>query len=454
MKNKLFYLIGVACILSYTGTFTSCVNGVDDEYLEQKFTDNGGTDKEEGEELPDLNGDYGQGGDYDLLLTCNGEELGGKLISVATDENNKTATFILAGTEVDIETAIATAIPGGVGGLISGMGLKYISNSPIPGEKEISIPNVPLFKNGTAYRFDSELIQPTYTIAFKGIIEDDKMKMDINYDLTNQTLAGTWDLAAKGEIIGRFSPLWTDWDSTVNINLGKVSSFDLNKPFNSIFSLVSGPVSSAVMQQIIGTRISLQTIVKNMLQSVTAEPNGCMFATYSYSGDLTNPQWSSEMSHNILRYYYDAEHPNQKIYLEINADFLIKMIGSLIPSPSTRAADYDKTKEIGKRLIKLLVPILQNGIPCEYVLEENNLTINVDGVALRDILRVLIELLNDEVVKTEVDKVLENLGDFKQNISTMLETMPDALQYADGDKENGFTGECSYVKIGLKLVKK
>ena len=50
MKNKLSYLIGVACLLCYTSTFTSCVNGVDDEYLEQKFTENNGTD-EEGDEM-------------------------------------------------------------------------------------------------------------------------------------------------------------------------------------------------------------------------------------------------------------------------------------------------------------------------------------------------------------------------------------------------------------------
>lgn len=39
MKNKLFYLIGVAHLLSYIGTFTSCKNDIDDEHLEQQFTD-------------------------------------------------------------------------------------------------------------------------------------------------------------------------------------------------------------------------------------------------------------------------------------------------------------------------------------------------------------------------------------------------------------------------------
>lgn len=67
MKNKLFYLIGVASLLCYSGTFTSCINGVDDEYLEQKITEGTGSG-EEGEEIPDLNGEYSMVGDFDLEI--------------------------------------------------------------------------------------------------------------------------------------------------------------------------------------------------------------------------------------------------------------------------------------------------------------------------------------------------------------------------------------------------
>ena len=118
MKNKLFYLIGVASILCYTSTFTSCINGVDDEYLEQKFTDNGESNKE-GEELPDLNGDYSLEGDFELAMTCNGEVLEGKKVILTVDENNETASIIFTGDQIDLETPISGAIPGGVGGLIT-----------------------------------------------------------------------------------------------------------------------------------------------------------------------------------------------------------------------------------------------------------------------------------------------------------------------------------------------
>lgn len=41
MKNNLFYLIGVAHLLSYIGISTFSVNSADGEYLERQFTNNG-----------------------------------------------------------------------------------------------------------------------------------------------------------------------------------------------------------------------------------------------------------------------------------------------------------------------------------------------------------------------------------------------------------------------------
>ena len=55
MKNKLFYLIGVVAALCYTSTFTSCINGVDDEYLELRgdSDNNGGAGDEDDSEIFD-----------------------------------------------------------------------------------------------------------------------------------------------------------------------------------------------------------------------------------------------------------------------------------------------------------------------------------------------------------------------------------------------------------------
>lgn len=225
MKNKLSYLIGVACLLSYTGTFTSCVNGVDDEYLEQKFTESSGTDNES-EELPDLNGDYSIEGDYELTMTCNGELLEGKKVVMAVDETNESASITFTAAETDLESIIGL-IPGA--NLIQGLGLRYTGNSPVPGEKEITITNVPLFRNGSNYMFKGSYVQPTYTMNYDGKIENAKMAVNINYELTNQKLAGTWNLApvnTNGMLEGitcvTTSPLWIDWDSNAAIDPGNI----------------------------------------------------------------------------------------------------------------------------------------------------------------------------------------------------------------------------------------
>lgn len=475
MKNKLSYLIGVAFVLCYTTTFTSCVNGVDDEYLEQQITDNEGTNEEEGEELPDLNGDYSIEGDYQLAMTCNGEVLDGKKVIMAVDENNETASITFAAAQTDLETVIATAIPGGMGGLISGWGLKYTGNSPIPGEKEVTITNVPLFRNGTNYMFKGSYVQPTFTMEYEGKIEDEKMTVDINYELTNQTLAGRWMTAGKGYPSGYLtttcSPLWLDWDSRVGVSLGKVSIINLNeKDMNGIFSLISGAASKMIMTQL-GIKEEVQVIIRNLLESVTAESNGGMFASYSYGTDITKPgPYSSEMPHNVLRYYYDPAKPDSRIFLEINGSFIIDMIKSLATpatssyatytTPATTSAPTTRDlRDTAKELIALLVPILEKGIPCDYTLEGDKLTINIDGIVLRDVLAKLMEVVTAPEAAEVVDGLLASLGDFASNIKLLLATLPPALKYHDATTydENHVptdpTGECGYVKLGLKFVK-
>lgn len=468
MKNKLFYLIGVACLLGYTGTFTSCINGVDDEYLEQKITNEGGSDNN-GEELPDLNGDYSTEGDFELTLTCNGQPLEGKKVVLALDETNESATITLAAAETDLESLIGQ-IPGGVGGLIGGLGLKYTGCSPVPGEKEISITNVPLFRNGTNYKFEGSYIQPTYSLAYKGKIEDEKMTIDLSYELTNQKLVGTWNLGpvkTDGMMGGinckTSSPLWMDWDSNVIIDPGHIEGVSsLNQSPNSLLTWLIVMLGDPNMHDwgMVPIYAPVQQWIANLLKSVTAQPNGGMYAIYSYSGDINNPQWSSPegMPHDAIRYYYDQEKPDEKMYIELNSGMIVNLIKSLIKPVArntTRAEiDYGQTKEIGKQLIKLLVPVLENGIPCEYELKDNELIINIEGVVLRDILAKLVELANDPAARSFIDEFLDslNLGTYKENITTLMPTLQNALKYKDYENGTG-TGECGYVKVGFRLVK-
>lgn len=461
MKNKLFYLISVACFLSYTSTFTSCVNGVDDEYLEQKL--DGSENNKKGEELPDLNGDYSIEGDFDLEMICNGEVLEGKKVILTVDEKNETASFTFAAAQTDLETVIATSIPGGMGGLVSGWGLKYTGNSPVPGVKEIIVANVSLYRNGPDYYiFEGENKGETYDMTFKGNIDGDKMTVNFNYVLKNDKLVGTWNLAEvmnknNNDNSPEFSPLWLDWDSNVVIDLGtvQVSIFPIpvKGKMNGLFNTVTGNFSPAIMNQVAGVNLGVEDIIKNMLKSVTAELNGNMYAIYSYSDDLTKPEWSGPegMPHNYMRYFYDREKPDEKIYIEVNPSVLISLIKSLAAT-ATRSTRAD-LRDVAKELITSLVPLLEDGIPCEYKLEGDNMTINIDGVVMRDILIKLMVVLNDPDVQSVLEGPLSSLGDQKEMVYKLIKDLPYALKYHDGDNESNYTGECKYVKIGLKLVK-
>lgn len=452
MKNKLFYLISVACFLSYTGTFTSCVNGVDDEYLEQKITEGTGSE-EEGEELPDLNGEYSMQGDFDLKMICNGDELEGQKVVMAVDENNETATITFSALETDLESVIGL-IPGA--NLIQGMGLKYTGSCVIPGEKELTFTNVPLYKNGSSYIFKGSLIEPTYTMKFEGKMADEKMSMEVNYELTNQTLAGTWMLQKPNLELPSpsMTPLWFDWDTDIQIRFGEINMPGLGNM--SIDTYTPNELQGLLyLAKMIGV-FDAQQMIADLLQSITAMPNGSLYATYAWDNDTSNPdRWSSNMSRNIVRYYYDEEKAD-RLYLDINGQFLVNTIKSLVqPSPGTRGAAED-LKALGTELIEFLKPALEKGIPCTYKLDGNKMSINIDGEFLLGALRLIAKVGNNEAALGFLMPLIQSepsIAAYAPNIKIFLKRLPDLLTYKT-EKGNGtFEGECKYVKIGLHLEK-
>ncbi|MDR0891112.1 MAG: DUF4925 domain-containing protein [Mediterranea sp.] len=448
MRNKLTYVAFMALFGGYIATFTSCVNGVDDEYLELQNTgeENGSGDKQPETEYPNLNGDYVNGGDNDLTMTYNGAPLSGRKVTVLTDEKDETATLTLAGNEVDLSSAI--------GGLLD---FKITPYSPIPGEKEVVLQDVKLYGNKNKYIFSGENVQPTRTVIYKGSIEEGKVNIDLTCQLANTELQGTWDLApviqSGGGTTMAFSPLWSDWDSNVTMDLGHLSFLDLKKPFKDIWSIIAGPLSGTLlMKNIIGQSISTEPLVANLLKSLTAHPSGSMGIMYSYSDDFANPQWSDNLPDNFFRYYY-GETPG-KLYVEVDPNAIANLLGGLLSTRSLTRSDPENAKRIGQELISMLTPVIEAGVPIEYTLDGNELTINLDGVLVRDLIGKLLELANDEYVMDYIQQNIQALlGDFTPNILSMLQTMPNAVKYHDGDSESTYTGECAYIKFGLKLVK-
>lgn len=444
MKNKLFYLIGVAFLLCYTGTFTSCINGVDDEYLDQKYTgDESGKDDES--ETVDINGEYSLDGDYELKMTYNGEILGGKKVVVLADEKLETATLTLAGTMKDLSA---------LSGLLEGMNATFTTCSPIPGEKEYLLKNVKLYKSGRDFLFDGEDIQPTRTITYKGKIENDLMEINITHMYTREEndLLGAWKMGPvkEGSTIAQgissnnnpetSSPLWLDWGSNANVNMGSVTfglTITINRPMNGIFNLL---VSDQVTAELLPP-LGIEKTIPQMIEYIVAENTGGMYASYSYAPIGETPIYSQKMSHNILRYYFDAD---SQLRLEVDVDFILSSLGGILGA-STRTgtrAQPDNAKVIGKELIDKLRPALEKGFPCEYVINGDNMTINIEGKFLLDVMRSVAKLVNDEYVKEFLNPVIDGVGAYAPNVRLLLQNMPNAL----GD-------DCTGIKLGFRMVR-
>lgn len=455
MKKRLFYLIGTAFLMCATGTFTSCVNGVDDEYLEQQ--NNGSTNgKDDDDETPDINGDYYQGGDFELKMTYNGEELLGKKVTVLADEDLASASFTLAGTEKDLSA---------LNNLLVGMNAIITTYSPVPGEKEILVKNVKLYRSGKDFIFEGGDPQPTRLLTFKGTIKDDVMTIDITHKFIREEndLLGAWKLGASKEIPNtwagqltlinnndydpkRSSPLFLDWGSTVHVNMGDVvtgldtpATIGVNRPMNGIFNLLMAELVSSQF-----VKPTIEQAICKLIQYIATEETGGMYASYSYTG-VEDPKYSTNMSHNIMRYYFDADN---KLRIEANADYLLTALGGLLGGGSTKGitrAQPDNSKVIGKELVDKLRPALEQGFPCEYTIEGDNMTINIDGAYLLDVMRIIAKLVNDEFSKefiyAELGK-MEGIGLYLPNIKLLLQNLPDAL----GD-------DCKYIKLGFRMVR-
>lgn len=436
MKNKLFYLFGAAFLLCSIGTFTACSDD-----------DNVPVENEEPPVEPwELSGKYLEGTQNNLKMTYNGHELTGKKVTIKADEENKTASIELEGTEKDLGAMLYNLLD-----------LKVTTNSPVPGEKKITLKDVALTRNerGASYSFEAEDKNPTRNTICKGTIRKGELSIDITNLLATQELAGTWNLGeikntAETADCKTASPLWIDWDSNVYMDLGEIDAgigwpIEFNYPPNQIFSMLMcwlGPFIN----------FDIEPIIANQLKDVTAEPSGSMFVTYAWDNDLTNPnRWSSDMNHNIMRYYYGKE-PNQ-IYIEANIDFLLQALSGLI---ATRAAEQEELDVLLNRLSTLLKPVLENGFPCTYLIEEDNLKLTLDGVFTRDVLRCIVNILNEPTINELVMQLIDgepSLASYKPTIQALLKALPDALYYHDGDAQKGFEGECSYINIGMYLVK-
>lgn len=461
MKNKLFYLVGTALLMCSTGMFTSCINGVDDEYLELQggTCTGGGSDDDEGG-IEDLNGEYSSVGELGLKMTYNGYELNGRKITFTLNDDQESATMIMTGTEMDLKNLAS---------VFEGMESKFTTYSPIPGEKELIVKNVKVKVDGSTCTFEGEDIKPNRTVSFNGEIKEEVMTIDIQHMLVreNNDLLGKWKMGAvkeagsggilnQAELLNnndndytKSSPLFLNWGATQKVDMGRVptgmdgalATIEVNRPMNGIFNLL---MSELVTSQLI--KPSLEKALPKLVEYIATEETGGIYASYSYT-DAINPEYSQKMSHNIIRYYYDE---NNQLRIEPDADLLLNLIGGLVSGASTRSITTRDEEivlpqhaiEVAGKILDILKPALAQGIPCEYEINGNNLSIHLDSKLLLDLMRLVDELVNDKFVIRYIYPEIEKIGAYSENVKLLLQNMHNAL----GE-------DCTGIKLGLHLVK-
>lgn len=113
-------------------------------------------------------------------------------------------------------------------------------------------------------------------MKFEGKMADEKMSMEVNYELTNQTLAGTWMLQKPNLELPSpsMTPLWFDWDTDIQIRFGEINMPGLGNM--SIDTYTPNELQGLLyLAKMIGV-FDAQQMIADLLQSITAMPNGSL----------------------------------------------------------------------------------------------------------------------------------------------------------------------------------
>lgn len=457
MKKHFYYLFSAALLLSTTvSTFTSCSD--DEPNPQEQPGDNnndGNDDGNKDDEKVIYDGVYSDNASAagSLKMTYNGGELTGKKVTFIANEEATSATIELTGDVLDLTNMIGGLLPWSIE-----------TYSPVPGVKTIALSDVKLTtdENGIV-SFSGTKTDPTFTLDYEGTIVKDKsgkktMTFNLKNKLVSDQLCGTWNLAEKGDL----TPLWLDVDSEVDMKIyvdlfGTGTKSEMTGPIMSIFGLALTSMGDAFID-INGVK-GIQGVVKALFQGVINDMNGEMKVSYAWNDDWANPEYSTDLPANSIRYYYKDD----KIYVEINPNFIFNLISGFMTSAS-RVAGPENAIEIGEKLIEVLNPILAEGLPIQYELDGDKLKVNIDEQVMLNLLHVLADLIQDEYVSGIIFELIPTLGlgeDITSVLTDLLKQLPYVVKYHDGKAydevanpgSGNLSGECGYFRVGFKMVK-
>lgn len=400
MKKNLFYLFALICSMSL---FTACSDDDDDVKVNT-----------------DLNTTYTSAdATNQLVLTYGGEVMLGKKVSFDTTDG-KNATIVLEGADISLTR--------------SNMSAGLVNPGVIPGESKVAF-SVALQPVVNGYTFEGEHTTDNYTMKYKGAVEKGKLNLGLNVELLgDNTLVGSvWNLAPYNPWGDKSTPLHVVWESSKSFSVvifPGTPATDMQP--GDLISMIGGVGMIPVGDK--GQK-NLNEVLSYLLKNVTFMKDGNIVASYSEAADMAAPSFKDSPL-NMVQYAVK----NGKLYLYLN----VEAIMAVAAQADTKALDIETILPAILPKLLELIPMISNGIPLGYSIEEGALKVYIDnelGLKIVDILLPLLE--NEEIVAAIKESVASNpdFAFFIGVVEAVLEQAPEVLS------------KTTKMEVGLNFVK-
>lgn len=374
MKKRLLFCLmaGLAC----GGFFTSCSDDDDpttDEVVicpiaQTTYTDASG-----------------------LVLTYSGQPVLGKQVVFAPDANDGSkATLTISGV---LDLSSLTGMMAGRQDA-SAIGVPGV----IPGQVTTTIP-VDLTVSGDEVSFEGTTDQDGCTIAYEGSASEGGLTLNLNVTMPANDLTGaTWTISGE-------APIHFVWESDKQISI--VPGM-LDMPIGDIINL-------ALSFPFLGEQ-TVNGALTQVFHSVTFGTDGNI--TAEYKKNMTDAEWATSPL-NVAQ--YTANSGSLRLFL--NPSMIIANIQNAGLSRST-------TSDILANLMPVVLPMLSQGVPMKYVIEDNNMKVYLGTDVLLPLLEALAPMFQDEAFLQQIMDMVANdptMGAMAGMVGPVLEQLPDVI---------------------------
>lgn len=380
MKKNLFYLFALICSMSL---FTACSD--DDDKVNT-----------------DLNTAYASS---ELELTYGGKALVGKKVTFNTTDG-KNADITLEGADISLTK--------------NSMSAGLVNPGVIPGEPKVTF-SVALQLVGNGYAFEGEHSTGNYTMKYKGAVEKGKLTLGLDVKLLgdNALVGHTWNLGDY-DPWGTDSPFHLVWNSDKPFSV-VLFPFPGAEPVElqpgGFFSMITGVGMIPVGEE----TANLNEVLAYLLKSVTFMEDGNIVASYSDAADMTSPKFKDSPL-NMVQYVLK----DKKLYLYLN----VNAIMGTVQKSTTKGLDIETILPIVMPKLLELLPMLSNGIPLGYTIEDNKLSVYIDNELGLKIVDILLPLLENKDIVAAIKEAATSNPDFAAFagvVDAVLDQAPEVL---------------------------